>query len=130
MTASALCAKCIILAPASMQYSRTTTRNGYGMLRHGSPHPPLLGRSLQSNAKGRSVPMICRGGPLNSGQRPPMPRKIGSVGLAAGSGIAIISNDSNFLGADEIGEIVIHGGTVMIGYEPGPRANRKARPCA
>jgi acyl-CoA synthetase (AMP-forming)/AMP-acid ligase II len=38
---------------------------------------------------------------------PPAQRRPGSVGLAAGPEVAIMDDDGTFLGADQIGEVVI-----------------------
>ena len=57
---------------------------------------------------------------------PPLPRKLDSVGLAAGTEVAIMGEDGNLLSAGESGEIVIRGEGVMAGYEANPEANRTA----
>ena len=51
------------------------------------------------------------------------PRKVGSVGLAAGPDIAIIDEIGNMLPTDTVGEVVARGATVMQGYENDPLAN-------
>jgi len=57
---------------------------------------------------------------------PPRVRKPGSVGLPAGSEIAIMDDARNLLPTGEKGEIVIRGVNVMAGYENNPAANEKA----
>lgn len=57
---------------------------------------------------------------------PPLRRKLGSVGIAAGSEVAIRSEGGRLLPAGETGEIVIRGDNVMRGYEADPDANRAA----
>jgi len=57
---------------------------------------------------------------------PPLPRKLGSVGLATGTEVAIMGDDGRLLSAGECGEIVIRGEGVMAGYEANPEANRTA----
>jgi len=58
---------------------------------------------------------------------PPLPRKPGSVGPAAGPEVAIMEESgSNLLEADQIGEIVIRGENVTSGYANNPEANQKA----
>lgn len=53
---------------------------------------------------------------------PPLARKRGSVGRAAGPEVRILGEDG-FLGAGEPGEIVIRGANVTAGYENNPKAN-------
>ena len=57
---------------------------------------------------------------------PPLQRKPGSVGCAAGPEIGIRSEDGEMLAAGEVGEIVIRGPSVTAGYENNPRANEDA----
>jgi acyl-CoA synthetase (AMP-forming)/AMP-acid ligase II len=57
---------------------------------------------------------------------PPGARKAGSVGVAAGPEMAILSNDGSVLGPKEIGEICIRGQNVTAGYEANPKANAEA----
>jgi oxalate---CoA ligase len=53
-------------------------------------------------------------------------RKPGSVGLAAGPEIAIMDEAGRLLGKGEIGEVVIRGENVTLGYENHPKANAEA----
>jgi acyl-CoA synthetase (AMP-forming)/AMP-acid ligase II len=57
---------------------------------------------------------------------PPRVRKPGSVGIAAGPEVAIMSGAGHLLGALEVGEIVIRGENVTRGYENNPSANAEA----
>jgi oxalate---CoA ligase len=57
---------------------------------------------------------------------PPDERKFGSVGLSAGSDMAIMDEYGNILPSGKNGEIVIRGENVMKGYENNPDANRIA----
>ncbi len=58
---------------------------------------------------------------------PPGKRHPGSVGMAAGPEVAIMSEDSaQFLGTGTTGEIVIRGANVTRGYENNPDANATA----
>ena len=58
---------------------------------------------------------------------PPLPRKPGSVGLPAGSELAIMSeDDSSLLPLGQTGEIVLRGENIMPGYCDNPEANIKA----
>jgi oxalate---CoA ligase len=60
---------------------------------------------------------------MASNPLPPLQRKPGSVGLAAGPEVQIMGEDGRLLGPGEIGEIVIKGPNVTLGYEANPKAN-------
>jgi oxalate---CoA ligase len=53
-------------------------------------------------------------------------RKPGTVGIAAGPEVAIMDGAGNLLSAGEMGEIVIRGDNVTIGYENNPKADAEA----
>lgn len=57
---------------------------------------------------------------------PPQPRKPGSVGIAAGPEIAIMSAQGNILLAGQTGEVVIRGANVTSGYRNNQEANATA----
>jgi acyl-CoA synthetase (AMP-forming)/AMP-acid ligase II/acetyltransferase-like isoleucine patch superfamily enzyme/acyl carrier protein len=59
--------------------------------------------------------------PLNVGRR-----KVGSVGVAAGSAVAIMDESARLLPAGETGEVVIRGPGITAGYEAHPAANAHA----
>ena len=63
---------------------------------------------------------------MASNPLPDAPRKPGSVGIAAGPEVAIMSEDGVILNARETGEIVIRGENVFSGYESNPTANAEA----
>ena len=63
---------------------------------------------------------------MASNPLPDAPRKPGSVGIAAGPEVAIMSEDGVILDARETGEIVIRGENVFSGYESNPAANAEA----
>jgi acyl-CoA synthetase (AMP-forming)/AMP-acid ligase II len=63
---------------------------------------------------------------MTSNPLPPRPRKPGSVGVAAGPEVAIMSEEGALLPAGEPGEVVIRGPNVTGGYEANPDANAKA----
>ena len=63
---------------------------------------------------------------MASNPLPPAKRIPGSVGIAAGPEIAIMDNDGKLLGAGVIGEVVIRGENVTLGYENNPKANAEA----
>jgi acyl-CoA synthetase (AMP-forming)/AMP-acid ligase II/acetyltransferase-like isoleucine patch superfamily enzyme/acyl carrier protein len=56
----------------------------------------------------------------------PRRRKPGSVGLPAGPEVAIMDEAGNLLRQGEIGEVVIRGANVTLGYENNPKANEAA----
>lgn len=63
---------------------------------------------------------------MASNPLPPRPRKPGSVGIAAGPEVAVMSVDGRMVAPGETGEIVIRGDNVTAGYEKNPAANRTA----
>jgi len=63
---------------------------------------------------------------MASNPLPPAKRIPGSVGLAAGPEVAIMDNDGKLLAAEELGEVVIRGENVTLGYENNPKANAEA----
>ena len=63
---------------------------------------------------------------ITSNPLPPAPRRPGSVGVAAGPEVAIMSPEGGLLPAEAIGEVVVRGPTVFQGYENNPTANRSA----
>ena len=63
---------------------------------------------------------------MASNPLPPAARYPGSVGIAAGPEVAIMSEDGRLLAAGEIGEIVIRGPNVTKGYEANDKANAEA----
>ncbi len=63
---------------------------------------------------------------MASNPLPPLARKPGSVGPAAGPEIAVMDGQGNLLAAGATGEIVIRGPNVTAGYEKNPAANAEA----
>ncbi len=63
---------------------------------------------------------------MTSNPLPPAPRKPGSVGVAAGPEVAILDEQGNILGPDQVGEIAIRGPNVTAGYENNPKANAES----
>ena len=61
---------------------------------------------------------------MSTNPLPPAARKPGSVGRAAGCGVAIMDGAGNLLGPHEVGEVVIRGENVTAGYEDNPGANQ------
>jgi acyl-CoA synthetase (AMP-forming)/AMP-acid ligase II len=63
---------------------------------------------------------------MASNPLPPRARKPGSVGLAAGPEISIMDEAGTLLARGAIGEVVIRGANVTLGYEANPKANASA----
>jgi acyl-CoA synthetase (AMP-forming)/AMP-acid ligase II len=63
---------------------------------------------------------------MASNPLPPRAHFPGSVGIAAGPEVAIMSESGEMMPPGELGEIVIRGRNVTAGYENNPEANSKA----
>jgi acyl-CoA synthetase (AMP-forming)/AMP-acid ligase II len=63
---------------------------------------------------------------MASNPLPPRPRFAGSVGIAAGPDMAIMDESGSLMTAGMLGEVVIRGRNVTLGYESNPEANAKA----
>ncbi|MFP6744545.1 MAG: acyl--CoA ligase [Alphaproteobacteria bacterium] len=63
---------------------------------------------------------------MASNPLPPWARKPGSVGVAAGPDVSVMSEDGTLLSAGATGEIVIRGANVTPGYEANPTGNAEA----
>ena len=63
---------------------------------------------------------------MTSNPLPPRPRKPGSVGIAAGPKIGVMGPAGRLLDAGEVGEVVIRGASVTLGYQNNPEANAAA----
>ena len=63
---------------------------------------------------------------MASNPLPPAKRIPGSVGIAAGPEVAIMDHDGKLLAPGVIGEVVIRGENVTLGYENNPKANAEA----
>ncbi|WP_224247602.1 acyl--CoA ligase [Hyalangium gracile] len=63
---------------------------------------------------------------MASNPLPPRPRYAGSVGIAAGPEVAIMDEEGRLLPPGAVGEVVIRGRNVTVGYENNPEANAKA----
>jgi acyl-CoA synthetase (AMP-forming)/AMP-acid ligase II len=91
--------------------------------------PPKLMAELEGTFK---VPVIESYGmteaahQMTSNPLPPGERKPGSVGVAAGSQVAIMDEAGNPLPPGQTGEIVICGANVLLGYENNSTAHQSA----
>ena len=63
---------------------------------------------------------------MTSNQLPPGQRKPGSVGIAGGPEVAIMTSDGRLLPPGNEGEVVTRGANVTRGYENNPKANSEA----
>ena len=63
---------------------------------------------------------------MASNPLPPEPRKAGTVGIAAGPDVGIMNDTGDLLAAGDVGEVVIRGPNVTLGYESNPKANAVA----
>jgi len=63
---------------------------------------------------------------MASNPLPPRARKPGAVGLAAGPEIAVMADDGEILPQGSVGEVVIRGPNVTLGYASNPDANARA----
>ncbi|HUV99550.1 MAG TPA: acyl--CoA ligase [Gallionella sp.] len=63
---------------------------------------------------------------MASNPLPPAKRIPGSVGVAAGPEVAIMDHDGKLLAPDMIGEVVIRGENVTLGYENNSKANAES----
>ena len=63
---------------------------------------------------------------MTSNPLPPQERKPGSVGIAAGPEVSIMSEGGRLLAPGKMGEVVIRGSNVTPGYQNNPEANAAA----
>jgi amino acid adenylation domain-containing protein len=63
---------------------------------------------------------------MASNPLPPRQRKPGSVGVAAGPEVTVMGEAGRLLPPGQVGEVVVRGGNVTLGYENNPEAKRSA----
>jgi oxalate---CoA ligase len=91
-----------------------------------SSMPPQVIAELESVFKApliESYGMTEAAHQMSSNPLPPGRRIPGSVGLAAGPEVGIMNTEGQLLEAGQVGEIVIRGENVTLGYENNPKAN-------
>jgi oxalate---CoA ligase len=94
-----------------------------------SAMPPQLIEQIENAFKApliESYGMTEAAHQMASNPLPPLHRKRGTVGRAAGPEMALLGEDGSLLGAGEVGEVVIRGPSVTAGYENNPKANAEA----
>jgi oxalate---CoA ligase len=94
-----------------------------------SSMPPQVIRELEAIFKAplvESYGMTEAAHQMTSNPLPPGKRIPGSVGLAAGPEVAVMSETGQLLAAGATGEIVIRGPNVTLGYENNSKANAEA----
>ena len=94
-----------------------------------SAMPPQLIEQIETMFKApliESYGMTEAAHQMASNPLPPLERKRGTVGRAAGPEIAIRHEDGALLPPGEVGEVVIRGPNVTAGYESNPKANEEA----
>ncbi len=118
-----------VLAEAE-NHAGTIARNPLRFIRSCSaPLPRRLAAGLESVFKAPVIEaygMTEAAHQIASNPLPPAARKPGSVGKAAGTGIAIASAGGETQLADAVGEVVIRGASVMRGYAAPDGANEGA----
>ena len=62
---------------------------------------------------------------MTSNPLPPAERKPGSVGIAAGPEVSVMDEAGTLLPSGAVGEVVIRGENVTLGYENNPQANQE-----
>ena len=94
-----------------------------------APLPPQIMAELEQTFKApviESYGMTEAAHQMASNPLPPLQRKPGSVGTAAGPEVQIMDEQGDLLPTGDVGEVVIRGENVTQGYESNPEANAKA----
>jgi len=118
-----------ILARAGL-HRESITRCPLRFIRSASaPLPPSVRTELErvfNTPVIESYGMTETASQITSNPLPPRPRKVGSVGVAAGPEVAIMDESGGWLAAGQTGEIVVHGASVFQGYDDDPLATQNA----
>ena len=94
-----------------------------------APLPPSVMEQLEQTFRSpviESYGMTEASHQIASNPLPPKSRKPGSVGIAAGTEVALMDENGNLLPVSQTGEVVIRGQNVTRGYESNPAANARA----
>jgi non-ribosomal peptide synthetase component E (peptide arylation enzyme)/thioesterase domain-containing protein len=94
-----------------------------------APLPPILAERLEQVFRAPVIEaygMTEAAHQIASNPLPPRPRKLGSVGPAAGPQVAIMGEKAQLLPTGKIGEIVIRGDNVTAGYSDNSQANNES----
>ncbi len=94
-----------------------------------APLPPSVMEQLEQTFRSpviESYGMTEASHQIASNPLPPQVRKPGSVGIAAGTEVALMDENGNLLPVSQTGEVVIRGQSVTRGYEGNPAANARA----
>lgn len=106
--------------------SEIIARNPLRLIRSGAAYlPPQLIKRLESvfHAPVIETYGLTEASTTTVNPLPPLPRKVGSVGIPAGTQVAIMDEMGNLMPPGTVGEIVIRGEHVMHGYLDNPEAN-------
>jgi acyl-CoA synthetase (AMP-forming)/AMP-acid ligase II len=94
-----------------------------------APLPPSVMEQLEQTFRSpviESYGMTEASHQIASNPLPPQVRKPGSVGIAAGTEVALMDESGKLLPISQTGEVVIRGQNVTRGYESNPAANARA----
>ena len=108
-----------LVADCSLRFIRSSS----------SSLPPVVMKGLEDAFHApmiKSYGMTEASHQMASNPLPPLQRKPGTVGIAAGPEVGIMNEAGKILSVGETGEIVIRGENVTLGYENNPKANETA----
>ena len=118
-----------VVALAS-QYRQKAPRHAFRFVRSSSASlPPTTMKSLEQLFEApviEAYSMTEASHQMTSNALPPARQVPGSVGVAAGTEVAIMDEAGRCLAAGQKGEIVVRGASVIQGYENNPEANASA----